>query len=95
MLTEAVLDLSVHDRATGRPTPSRITVVDRNGTLVSFGNPSGPENAVRPGVVYSRTGRARLALPAGRYVIYAGRGFEYSIARQEVELAPGHEASME
>ena len=89
VLTEAVLDLSVHDRATGRPTPSRITVVDRNGTLVSFGNPSGPENAVRPGVVYSRTGRARLALPAGRYVIYAGRGFEYSIARQEVELAPG------
>ena len=27
----------------------------------------------------------RLALPAGRYVIYAGRGFEYSIAREEVE----------
>src|SRR5688572_20249786 len=93
VLSEATVDVSVREEPGGRGIPSRITVVDENGTLVSTGTPSGPEHAVRPGVIYSRTGAVRLKLPAGRYVIHAGRGFEYSVARTEVDLAPGSNVS--
>ena len=44
-------------------------------------------------MVYTRTGAVRLKLPAGRYVIYAGRGFEYSVAAIDVDLARGANAS--
>jgi hypothetical protein len=89
VLSEAAVDVSVREEPGGRATPSRITVADQHGTLVSLGNPSGGQDAVRPGVVYSRTGAVRLKLPAGRYIIYAGRGFEYSVARTEVDVAAG------
>jgi hypothetical protein len=93
VLSEAAVDLSVSEEPGGRATPSRITVVDQHGTLVPVGNPSGPEHAVRPGVVYSRTGTVRLMLPPGRYVIHAGRGFEYSVASTEVDLIAGSSVS--
>jgi hypothetical protein len=89
VLSDATVDVSVRENPGGRAIPSRITVVDENGTLVSLGNASGPQHAVRPGVVYTGTGAARLKLPAGRYVIYAGRGFEYSVAGATVDLAKG------
>jgi hypothetical protein len=89
LLSEATVDVSVYDTPGGRAVPSRITVVDVRGSLVSLGNVSGPQQAVRPGVVYSRTGAATLKLPAGRYVIHAGRGFEYSVASVEVDLPAG------
>ena len=89
VLSQAVVDVSVHDELDKRRVPSRITVVDERGTLVSLGNVSDQQHAVRPGVVYTTTGAARLRLPAGRYVVYAGRGFEYSVASTKVDLAPG------
>lgn len=89
LLTEASVDVSVVDAATGRPLPSRITLVDASGTLVATGTAPAPHLAVRPGVVYTSTGAARIALPAGRYTVYAGRGFEYSLGEAEVTLAPG------
>ena len=88
-LSEATVDVAVHEEPGGRAIPSRLTVVDEHGTLISLGNVSGPQHVVRPGVVYSRTGSVRLALPAGRYVIHAGRGFEYSVSSVKVDLAPG------
>ena len=93
VLLEATVDVSVHEAPGGRAVPSRITVADEHATLVSPGNVSDAQHAVRPGVVYSGSGAVRLSLPAGRYVIYAGRGFEYSVARAEVELAQGTHAS--
>lgn len=93
VLSEATLDVLVHEAADGRGIPSRITVVNAHGTLVSFGTLSGPQHAVRPGVVYSGNGAARLKLPAGRYVIWAGRGFEYSVASARVDLARGAHTS--
>lgn len=89
VLTAASLDVSVLDEGSGRPVPGRITIADRHGTLVSIGTVSGPGLAIRPGVVYSRGGTVRLQLPAGRYTVYAGRGFEYSVATADVDLAAG------
>ncbi len=93
LLSEATVDVSVREAPNGTAIPSRITVVDTHGTLVSFGNVSGPQQAVRPGVVYTGSGTVRLELPAGRYVIYAGRGFEYSVASVDVDLARGAHVS--
>jgi hypothetical protein len=93
VLSEATLDVVVHEEPGGRAIPSRITVVNAHGTLVSFGTASGPQHAVRPGVVYSGNGAVQLKLPAGRYVIWAGRGFEYSVDTTEVELARGSHTS--
>ncbi|MGH9370562.1 MAG: CehA/McbA family metallohydrolase [Vicinamibacterales bacterium] len=93
VLSEVTVDVSVREAPGGRAIPSRITVVNEQGTLMSLGNASGAQHAVRPGVVYARNGNARLKLPAGAYVIYAGRGFEYSVARVTVDLARGAHAS--
>ena len=93
VLSDATVDVAVREAPGGRGIPSRITVTDGSGTLISLGNVSGPEHAVRPGVVYCRSGAVRLKLPAGRYVIHAGRGFEYSVARAEVDLPPGSNAA--
>ncbi len=70
-------------------TPARITVVNRNGALQSVGATSNDHMAVRPGIVYTSDGLAQFGLPAGKYTVYAGRGFEYSLERQEIEVEPG------
>jgi hypothetical protein len=93
VLAEATIDISVRESPAGVAIPSRITVTDEHGALVSLGNVSDGDQAVRPGVVYSRTGNARLMLPAGRYVIYAGRGFEYGVDRVPVDVARGQPAA--
>lgn len=93
VLSEATVNVSVIEEPSGRGVPSRITVVDKNGTLTAIGIASGPQQAVRPGVVYSGTGSVRLKLPAGRYVIHAGRGFEYSVATTEVDVTQGSNVS--
>jgi len=88
-LSEATVELQVHDAATGGLLPCRITIVDDQGSMHSMSAESTNNLAVRPGVVYAATGRARFGLPAGKYTIYAGRGFEWSVAQVRVTLQPG------
>jgi hypothetical protein len=83
------VDVEVVDRDSGERLPSRLTIVDRAGSLQSVGTASNGHLAVRPGTVYTATGQARFGLPAGTYTLYAGRGFEYSLASSAVELAAG------
>jgi hypothetical protein len=89
VLSEAAVEVAVTELPGGAAIPSRITVTTGQGALVSLGNASDAAHAVRPGVVYTRDGTARVNLPAGRYVIHASRGFEYGVARTTVDLAPG------
>jgi hypothetical protein len=88
-LAEGRLSVSVTDEVSGQQLPSRVTLTDERGVLISSGNASDRHSAVRPGVVYASTGRAEIALPAGRYVVYAGRGFEYGIASARVTITAG------
>jgi hypothetical protein len=92
-LSEATVDVTVLDADGDAATPCRITVVDHRGVLASLGNPSDARLAVRPGVVYAADGRAKLSLPAGRYTLYAGRGFAYSLDEAAVDLRPGDAAA--
>ncbi|HUY34619.1 MAG TPA: CehA/McbA family metallohydrolase [Pirellulales bacterium] len=92
VLNEAMLEVAVTEA--GEPVPCRLTLVDGNGSLMTLGTQSGERLAVRPGVVYTCDGKARLSLPAGRYTLYAGRGFEYGIDSADVDLTSGGAASV-
>lgn len=50
---------------------------------------SDPALASRQGVIYTATGHAFFGVTPGRYRIYAGRGFEYSIAQTDFTIQKG------
>ena len=91
-LREATVEVEVVDADTKKPLPSRITVLDANGAMQTLGAASNDHLAVRPGMAFTSTGRAIFGVPAGRYTIFAGRGFEYSLARAEISLSAGEVA---
>ena len=88
-LGEAQLEIAVHDAATSAGLPCRLTIVDEHGSLMTLGAKSSNSLAVRPGVIYTSDGRASFSLPAGKYAIYAGRGFEYNVASTTLDLRVG------
>ncbi|WP_145367373.1 CehA/McbA family metallohydrolase [Maioricimonas rarisocia] len=88
-LNESTIELTVHDGDDGKPLPARITIHDERGVLQTAGATSNDHLAVRAGTIYTSTGTARFGLPAGTYRIFAGRGFEYSLASQEFNVQPG------
>ncbi len=73
------------------PTPVRITVVNQRGALQETGLESNRDTAVRPGIVYAsqRTGPALIPVPAGKYTVYVGRGFEFGLGTVEVTTRAG------
>ena len=87
-LGEATLVVELVD-GDGARTPGRVTIVDGSGGLWTTASPSGDGQAVRPGVIYVAGGKAVVAISAGTYRVYGGRGFEYAVASEKVELAPG------
>ncbi|MAG93112.1 MAG: hypothetical protein CMJ48_05120 [Planctomycetaceae bacterium] len=90
-LSEATVSVEVFEG--DRLTPCRITVLDENGALHSVGAKSDERLAVRAGVVYCSTGKATFGLPAGRYTIYVGRGFEYGIDSITLTVEAGEQVS--
>ncbi len=89
VLSQATLEVTVVASESNVPLPCRITVIDANGSLASFGTISNDELAIRAGTVFTATGRATVKLPAGKYTVYAGRGFEYSLASAEFNVKAG------
>jgi hypothetical protein len=92
-LAEATVKVEIISAESGQPMPGRITIVGESGALAALGSQSDAAHAVRPGVVYTADGSAEIRLPRGRYTLYAGRGFEYGVARTAVELRPGDTVS--
>ena len=92
VLGECTLEVDLIDVETQAAIPARITIADANGSLQATANISNDHLAVREGVIYTADGKARVGLPAGKYTIYGGRGFEYSLAKSEVTLAVGEAA---
>jgi len=89
VLGEATLQIEVTE-SLGGTVPCRITIIDESvDALPPLAAVPGQRLAVRPGVVYTGDGRARVTLPAGRYKVCAGRGVEYSIATETVSLGAG------
>lgn len=96
-LREATIDVQVLDAEDGSPLPARVTITDERGSLAAMADMKKRDVqvvAVRPGVAYVGPNGASLGLRAGDYTIYAGRGFEYSVATQKVSLLPGGSVSL-
>jgi hypothetical protein len=72
-------------------TPVRITIVNERGALQQTGLKSNRDLAVRPGIVYTnqRTGPALIPVPAGKYTVYVGRGFEFALGKVETTTRAG------
>ncbi|MEW5977328.1 MAG: CehA/McbA family metallohydrolase [Acidobacteriota bacterium] len=81
----AELEVEVHDKATNRMTPSRVYLLDDQGTLQV------PEGAVSYEKYqehhFVTRGHFRLALSPGRYRLRVERGPEYRMWSNTVELA--------
>lgn len=85
----ASVALSAVDRD-GAPIPCRFTIVHADsGSLALLSNRSDNQHAVRSGVVYCLDGKVRADLYPGKYRVYVGRGFEYSLESAELTLAAG------
>ena len=95
-LNAANLDIRVTDTGTKTPPPCRVTIVDAEGALAALqpGTTNQPGVAVRPGVIYTRDGIARVGLLPGTYTVFASRGFEYSVATQSVTVATGESRAL-
>ena len=94
VLGECTVKVQVLDGENEQPLPSRITLVTGEGTLQSVDFDQCPQLAVRPGTIYTATGQTTFRVPGGDYVLYAGRGFEYSLASEEIHLQPGQTESV-
>lgn len=88
-LNDCSLEVAVTDRLSDEPLPCRITIVESQGALAPVQAAPGQALAVRTGVIYTRNGRAKFGLLSGSYTVFAGRGFEYSVATQTVAVASG------
>jgi hypothetical protein len=94
LLSAAQIRVEVADGDSSAPLPCRITVVEERGALAPVHPAPGQELAVRTGVLYTRDGQATFGVLPGNYTIYAGRGFEYSVATQQVAVATGESKSV-
>ncbi len=89
LLNACTLEVAITDADTRDRLPARVTVVAETGAMQTVGAQSNDQLAVRPGLVYTSNGKAKFGLPAGKYTVYAGRGFEYTLASESIELKTG------
>jgi hypothetical protein len=85
-----MLDIAVTDESMA-PLPARVLVEPVSGappSLPSSHGESTPGNR-RNHVLFPVDGRASVRVPVGRYRVIAGRGFEYELSSQEVDVAAG------
>ena len=81
LLTESSLNIHVG-------LPSRLTILNDHNSLQPVRAFPGDTLAVRSGVIYSGTGNFSFSLPAGKYKIYASRGFEYGVDSALINIKP-------
>ena len=93
ILSASSLSVEIRDERTKKFLPSKITIVDLNGSLRPLDVKRKDDIAVRTGVIYTSKGKVSFNLPAGNYIIYASRGFEYSIDSFRVQLKRGSKLS--
>ncbi|PYV86313.1 MAG: hypothetical protein DMG05_20095 [Acidobacteria bacterium] len=92
-LKEAVnrsnLEIRVVDSNSHQGLPCRITLVDREGALAPLYASPEEQLAIRPGVVYTGKGEAKIGVRPGEYTLYATRGFEYGLDSTKISIATG------
>lgn len=69
--------------------PSRLTIVNESNSLQPVRAAAGDTLATRTGCIYSGTGNFTFTLPAGKYKVYASRGFEYGVDSATFDIRRG------
>ncbi len=85
-LDVSTLTVVVSQKPGGESLPCRITIADADGALMPTAARSTDRLALRTGMIYTADGKASFGLRPGKYVVYASRGFEYSVDRFEIDL---------
>lgn len=85
----ATLPVTVTEASTGKSIPCRLTLTHADGALAALSAQPANEVAVRTGVVYTQHGKTQLAMPPGEYILYASRGFEWSVAEAKLSVKAG------
>jgi hypothetical protein len=89
-LASASLSITVNSKESSSPIPARITILDESRSMSSVIAISDDQHlAIRPGCVYTSTGKAHIGLLPGRYTVFANRGFEYGVDSVKIELRKG------
>ena len=94
-LGQSFIEIRVLDANEGKELPCRLTIADREGALAAVHADTNRSLAVRPGVIYTGNGKVRFGLLPGDYTLYASRGFEYSLATNEVSVTNGQTSKVE
>lgn len=89
LLHQSTVRIEVRDGDTDQHLPSRITIVNTNGTLQPVSVAAQGAVAVRPGYVFTGKGQASIGLPAGTYTLFATRGPEYGVDSVTITMNPG------
>jgi hypothetical protein len=85
----ATLAVTVNDADSVNAIPCRLTLTHADGTLAALSAQPVKETAVRSGVVYTQHGKAQIFVPPGEYILYASRGFEWSVAETRLSVKAG------
>ena len=88
-LNQASLEISVVDSNSHQALPCRITLVDKEGALAPLYTSPEEQLAMRPGVVYTGNGKAKIGVRPGEYTLYATRGFEYGLDSTKIFATTG------
>lgn len=93
-LSAASIQVEVTADGSGVPIPCRLTLTRPDGSLQPLLAAPRESTAARTGVVYTRDGRTVISVPAGEYVLHAGRGFEWSVATQRITVKEGESTTV-
>lgn len=87
------LRVAIHDKATGRALPGRVLVRGIHGTR----DPDWGTDADRGAslnVIHSERGADERPIPPGKYHVVVGRGFEYTMVEEDIEVVAGKSAEV-
>ena len=82
--------VTVLDDQSGKPMPSRITILGEGNVPAEIFGVSDTNAVVRPGRLYTFGQKTTFQVPAGTYEISATRGMEWSLARKRVTAGDGN-----
>ncbi len=93
-VAQATLEVQVTDGDSGKPLPCRITITRNDGSLAALYASTNQPLAVRPGVIYTADGKARVGLLPGDYKLHATCGFEYGLETKTISIKAGETKSV-
>ena len=88
--TTGKLHFEIRDKDSAALIPGKLVFL-QDGKIPDLQVPSRGLIASRSNTVYTANGQGSIDIPAGKYDVWFGRGLEYSVDKQQIEIKPGTE----